>query len=305
MHDHSHHGHHHHTVSPTQAASKAFIIGICLNLAYVIAEVIAGLYTHSLALLTDAGHNLSDVAGLALSLLAIRLTKIRSNETYTYGYNKSTILSALLNAVILLIAIGILGYESIQRLSHPQPVQGGIVAWIAALGIVINTVSALLFFRQKGELNAKGAYLHLMSDAIVSAVVVVGGIVMARTNWFWLDPVISLGVLVVILIGTWSLLTESFRLSMDAVPKEISTEEISKKISNIKGITDVHHVHIWAISTTQNALTAHIVLDKNLPETSEQNVKSDLRHMLLHENIQHVTVETEKEGDENCVNQEC
>ncbi|MEO6831028.1 MAG: cation diffusion facilitator family transporter [Chitinophagaceae bacterium] len=297
--EHGHtHGHsqghsHSHIVSAAVASSRAFIMGIGLNLVYVFAEFFAGLWTHSLALLTDAGHNLSDVASLALSLMALRLARVKPTHTYTYGYKKSTILAALINAVVLFIAIGVLGFEAFERLGNPQPIEGGIVAWVAGIGIIVNGVSAFLFFKEKDELNAKSAYLHLLGDMLVSVGVVIAGIVIHFTNWYWLDTIVSLGVLVVILISTWSLLTDSFRLSMDAVPKDIDLEKVQKVMEMVAGVKAVMHVHIWAISTTENALTAHVSIED---EKNRAALLSTLKHDLQHCNIQHATIEINESG---------
>ncbi len=210
---------------------KAFVVGIGLNALFVIVEVVVGLYSNSMSLLTDAGHNLSDVASLVLSLIAFRLAKKKSTEKFTYGYKKTTVLAALFNAVFLLIAIGILGFESVHRLLNPEIVRGDTIAWVAGAGIFINVTTAFMFFKnRKIDLNIKSAYLHMMSDALVSAGVVVGGIVIVYTGWYWIDPVIGLIIMIVILIGTWSLLTDSFRLSMDAVPRDIDMNEIKNII---------------------------------------------------------------------------
>jgi cobalt-zinc-cadmium efflux system protein len=311
MHDHDHdHGkgghHHHHAVSASDIANSAFIAGIVLNATYVVAEVVAGLYTNSVALLSDAGHNLGDVAGLALSLLSFRLAKIRStNPSFTYGYKKTTILAALINAVILLIAIGILGYEAITRLRHPEPVQGGLVAWIAALGIFINGISALLFFRNKDhDLNTKGAYLHLMTDALVSLCVVIAGIAIHYTDWQWLDPAVSLAVLLVILISTWSLLRDSVRLSMDGVPPNIDIDEVNDIIKNIDGVEEIHHMHIWAMSTTENALTAHVVMNDKMSFDDKMQAVHNIKHELLHHDIHHATIELES-AEIPCEDEDC
>ena len=233
-HGHSHAGHHHHHVSPGDVANSAFIAGIVLNSAYVVVQAIAGFATHSMALLSDAGHNLSDVAALALSLMAFKLAKVKPSAQYTYGYKKTTILAALTNAVILFITIGMLGYESVNRLLHPQKVEGGIVAIVAGIGIVINLTSAFLFFRNKEQdLNTKGAYLHLLTDAMVSLGVVVSGVIIKFTNWYWLDGAVSIIVLVIILVGTWSLLTQSLKLSMDAVPDGVAVDEIESLILKV------------------------------------------------------------------------
>ncbi len=231
----------------------------------MVVQVVAGIMAHSMALLSDAGHNLGDVASLALSLMAFRLARVKPTHSFTYGYKKTTILAALTNAVILLITIGVLGYESVDRVFHPQPVQGGIVATVAGIGIVINLASALLFFRNKEhDLNTKGAFLHLLTDALVSLGVVVAGIVVSFTSWFWLDGVVSVLVLIVILIGTWSLLKDSLRLSLDAVPADMDVDAIEKVIMKIQGVESIHHMHIWAMSTTENALTTHLVLNDRL-----------------------------------------
>src|SRR5690242_19894092 len=190
-HSHSHDHGHSHAVQINKSNQNVFIIGIGLNLAFVLAEFIAGLVYNSMALLTDAGHNLSDVASLVISLVAFWMAKKKSNAIYTYGYKKTTVLAALVNAVVLLVAIGFLGYEASTRLVHPEPVKGNVIAWVAGLGIIVNSVSAFSFFRQKHELNSKAAYLHLLADALVSLGVVFAGLVISRTHLYWLDPAIG------------------------------------------------------------------------------------------------------------------
>ncbi len=305
-HDHSHGGHHHHhEVTAADAASKAFIVGIILNGIYVIVQVIMGFTTHSMALLSDAGHNLGDVASLVLSLLAFRLARAKPSEKFTYGYKKTTILAALTNAVILLLSVGMLGYESIRHLFHPHPVAGNTVALVAGIGIVINFASALLFFKNKDhDLNTKGAYLHLMSDALVSLGVVVAGIIMQYMHWFWLDSVVSIGILLVILGGTWSLLTGSLRMSLDAVPDSINKENIVAAVLQINGVEQMHHIHIWAMSTTQNALTTHLVLSDNLSFDEKLKLIHHIKHELLHLNIHHATIELES-NLLPCHNEDC
>jgi cobalt-zinc-cadmium efflux system protein len=306
MHQHHHsHGHHHHHPGQGATAGKAFVWGIVLNGIYVIAQIAAGLYTNSVALITDAVHNLGDVATLILSYIALRLTRVKPTDQYTYGYKKTTILAALINSVVLLIAIGTLGYESITRLQHPEPMQGGTVAWVAGLGIVINAVSAFLFFRDKEhELNAKSAYLHLLSDALVSLGVVITGIVVSYTGWYILDPAVSIVILLVILYGTWSLLTDSLRLSLDGVPPEVDLEKTEQVIKSVTGVSSLHHTHIWAMSTTENALTTHVILDEALSFEEKMEVVHEIKHALLHDNIQHATIEIESASqpceDENC-----
>jgi len=293
-HDHSHHSHSH-NVDFEHSNRRAFAIGIGLNLAFVLAEIIAGLIYNSMALLTDAGHNASDVASLVLSLVAFWLTRKKSNAVYTYGYKKTTVLAALINAIMLLIAIGILGYESVTRLFKPEIVKGGIIAWIAGAGIIINSISAFLFYRTKEkDLNAKSAYLHLLADAFVSLGVVVAGIVMSYTNWYWLDPAIGLIIMIIILISTWNLLKESFKMTMDAVPSGIELEKIKNIILQVQYVKNVGHVHVWPLSTTENALTAHVVVDEQLHFDEKLKVVEDIKHELEHHNIHHSTIELEK-----------
>jgi cobalt-zinc-cadmium efflux system protein len=253
---------------------------------------VAGLIYNSVALLTDAGHNAGDVASLLLSLLAIRLAKRKSNRVFTYGYKKTTILAAFINAVILLIAIGVLGYESISRLKNPEAVKGNAIAWVAGLGIIINAVSAWLFFRnKKNDINIKGAYLHLLSDALVSVGVVLTGVIIIYTKWYWLDPAAGLLIMVVILFSTWGLLRDSFKMAVDAVPAGMDINEIKKIILQTKNVTNVDHVHIWPLSTTENALTAHVTLDERLSFEQKLNVVQQVKHELFHHNIHHSTIE--------------
>ena len=294
----AHHHHHHdhsHDIDLKGANQKAFIAGIILNLLFVIVELIAGFTTNSMALLSDAGHNAGDVASLFLSLVALWIARKKSSSVFTYGYKKTTVLAALANAVILLIAVGIIGYESIHRLLvKEEAVQGNIIAWVAALGIVINAASALLFYKsQKNELNARGAYLHLLSDAMVSVGVVVSGIIISYTHWYWLDPAVGLVVMIFILISTWALLKDSFKMSVDAVPSGMELDKIKDVIAGVNNVTNVHHVHVWAMSTTENALTAHVAVNRALSFDEKLNVVHEIKHELHHQNIQHSTIELE------------
>ena len=290
-HEHSHQ--HSHAIN-AESLNKAFIIGIVLNLAFVVIEFAAGFWFDSLALLSDAGHNLSDVVSLVLALLAFRLAKVKANERYTYGYKKSTILVSLLNAVILLVAVGAIVIESIHKLNNPAVVPGGAIAWVAGVGVLINAFTAFLFMKDKEkDLNVKGAYLHMAADALVSVGVLVAGIVISRTGWYIIDPIIGLIVAVVILISTWNLLHDSLRLTLDGVPTSIDSQKVVKAIRALPGVDDVHHIHIWAISTTENALTAHIVLKQ--PE-GMQEVKHLIRHRLEDFGIGHATLEFEVPG---------
>lgn len=304
-HDHSHSHHHHHDHAPQLThLTRAFVIGIILNAAFVVAEVVGGFYTHSLSLLTDAGHNLSDVASLALALLAFKLSGVAKNSQYTYGYKRSTIVVSLLNAIILLAAVVLIAYEAAMRFMHPEAVAGATIAWIAAAGILVNGITAWLFMQGKEkDLNVRGAYLHMAIDAVVSFGVVISGVVIYFTRWFWVDSVVSLIIVFVIIGGTWSLLKDSLRLSLDGIPKELNLEKVKAAILKTKGILDVHHVHIWALSTTENALTAHLVIDQTAV-TSFSHIKEDLRHELLHLDIQHSTFEPEF-SVESCSNVQC
>ena len=289
-----HHHHHHHQLVALTAVNRAFITGIILNFIFVLIEVIIGLHIHSLSLLSDAGHNLADVGALALSLLAYRLAKVKANEKYTYGYRKTSILTALFNAVILLVSIGAIAYEAIRRLLNPEPLPGNIIAVVAGIGICINAFTAILFLKDKDkDLNVKSAYLHLMSDAIVSAGLVAGGIVIHYTSWYWLDPVFSIIIAVIIILGTWNLLKESLRLSLDGVPPNVDLQKVKDSALKVRGVAAIHHIHIWAISTTENALTAHLVVDENNTMQELEEIKKHLKHEFEHQNIHHVTLETE------------
>jgi cobalt-zinc-cadmium efflux system protein len=303
-HDHSHHHHHDHAPK-LDHLNNAFIIGIILNSVFVIIEAVVGFAQGSLSLLTDAGHNLSDVASLALALLAFKLSKVKANRKYTYGYKRSTILVSLVNAAILLAAIGIIAYEAIMRFSHPHPLQGTTIAWVAFIGIGINAVTAWLFMKDKEkDLNVKGAYLHMAVDALVSLGVVISGVVIYFTHWYWLDSVVSLIIVLVIIAGTWSLLMDSLRLEIDGVPKEMDVDKVQQELLKAPGVKDIHHLHIWALSTTDNALTAHIVIDQDTLIAFDK-IKADLRHRLEHLNISHCTFEpelvTEQCAQHNCL----
>lgn len=305
-HDHSHHHHHHHHdhTPKLDHLNTAFIIGIILNSAFVIIEVVAGLYIHSLSLLTDAGHNLSDVAGLALALLAFKLTKVTATDKYTYGYKRSTIIVSFFNALILFAAVGVIGYEAVTRFMHPEKIAGGTMAWVAFIGIGVNAFTAWLFVKDKDtDLNVKGAYMHMAIDAVVSFGVVISGVVIYFTNLYWIDSAVSLIIAIVILRGTWSLLKDSLRLEMDGVPKKITIEKIKAELLKAKGVLDVHHIHVWALSTTDNALTAHIVIDPE-HQSDFDNIKHDLRHRLEHLDISHSTFEPEF-SDVECKHQDC
>lgn len=302
------HDHHHHHAPVAEAMAhlnRAFYAGIGLNFLFVLVEAGTGLCIHSLSLLSDAGHNLADVASLALSLLAFRLLRVKPNEQYTYGYRKTTILVALFNGMVLLVSIGAIVYEALHRLLQPEPLPGLTISLVAGVGIVVNSVTALLFLRDKdSDLNVKSAYLHLLADAIVSFGLVIGGIILYYTGWQWIDPALSILVALVILKSTWTLMRHSLRLSMDGVPPGMDIGKIKTEALKIKGLRGFHHLHIWAISTTQNALTAHLVLEPSVAAGEIRHIKEELRHLLLHFGIQHATLETETEG-EGCSDLSC
>lgn len=280
--------------------NRAFIFGIGLNLAFTAVEFAAGLKYDSLALLSDAAHNLSDVGSLLIALAAYRLSKIAATKRFTFGFGKSTILASLVNAVILLIVTGGILAEAIKRFAEPRPTDGVVIIIVAGIGIVINSVSAALFFRdKKSDLNMKGAFLHLVIDAVVSLGVVISGIVIHFTGWLVIDPVISIVIAVIIIVSTWNLFRESLRLTTDAVPAGIRHDEVVKSINSVEGVNEVHHVHIWAISTTLNSLTAHVVLNPGLSAKEIGDIKMRVRERLGKHGIGHVTIETETSED-NC-----
>src|SRR6478735_991954 len=274
-HDHDHSGHSH----GPPANNAAFAIGVILNFGFVVVEVLYGLAAHSLALISDAGHNLSDVFCLLLAWGAMHLTKAAPTSRRTYGWRRSTILAALLNAVILLAAVGGITVEAIRRFAQPADVAGGTVMAVAAIGIVINGATALLFMAgRKHDLNVKGAFLHMVGDAAVSAGVVAAAFAIKLTGWLWLDPAASLAIGFVIVWGTWGLLRESINLSMDAVPADIDPKAVESYLANLGGVTAVHDLHIWAMSTTEVALTVHLVMDEPPRDDSFLLAVSDTLH---------------------------
>lgn len=291
--EHIHHDHSHTVTS----LNKAFIVGISLNAVFVLVEFLAGFWYNSLGLLSDAGHNLGDVASLVLAMLAFRLAKVQPTASYTYGYKKSTVLVSLLNAVILLVAVGIIVAESIEKLFHPRPVEGEAIAWVAGIGVIINAVTAWMFLKDKEkDLNVKGAYLHMAADTLVSVGVVVSGILIMFTGWYIIDPIIGLLIAVIIVVSTWGLLRDSIRLSLDGVPAGTNPDQVGELIRSVPGVSNVHHLHIWAISTTETALTAHVVI---LDMSHMEPIKQEIKQKLYPAGIQHATLEFEN-GNEHC-----
>lgn len=294
-------GHSHNYTPEITSLNKAFIVGIVLNLIYVIIQVIIGISINSLSLLSDAGHNFLDVAGLALAMLAFKLSTSKSTEKYTYGYKKSSILISLLNTVILLISIGAIGYEAIFRFQNPEPLPGKVIAIVAIIGIFINGISAFIFFSDKDkDINVKSAFLHLASDAIVSLGLVIGGVVIHYTQLYWIDPLLSLIVCFVVVASTWNLLKASLRLSLDGVPENVDLHKIKTEILKINEVKDFQHLHVWAISTTNNALTGHLIVSTELSNTEIETIKNKIKHTLVHLNVQHSTIEIDFKSTKNC-----
>ena len=298
-HDHSHshshndsHEHHHHHHVPQGSFSTAFAVGIFLNSIFVVIEGLYGYWSHSLALMADAGHNLSDVLGLALAWSASYLATRKPSKKFTYGYRSSSILAAIVNAIFLLVAVGGIAWEAIQRFNDPAPVGGSTVMAVAGIGIFVNGITAFLFMAgRKHDLNLRGAYLHMLSDALVSAGVVLAGLAIVWTGWHWIDPVVSLVISAVIVWGTWDLLRDSIRLALQAVPNQIDHGKVLSQLKALSGVAEVHDLHIWPMSTTETALTAHLIMPKGHPgDRFLKNISHDLDH---HFGINHVTLQIE------------
>ena len=297
-HDHAHghhhghgHGHHGHSHAPKDFG-RAFAIGTALNLGFVVVEAAAGLFTHSLALLADAGHNLSDVLGLLMAWGAVVLAKRAPSARRTYGLRKGTILASLANAALLLVAVGAIAWEAVRRFAAPEPIETGPVMIVAAVGIAINTATALMFMKgSKEDLNVRGAFLHMAADAAVSAGVVVAALAMSVTNWLWLDPVVSLVIVAVIVLGTWGLLRDSLDLALDATPRGIDPGKVRDWLVARPGVSEVHDLHIWAMSTTETAMTAHVV--RPLDADHDQFLHDACVGLASKFNIGHVTIQVE------------
>jgi len=299
-HEHDHEGHgsheHAHGVGHSHAPkdfNTAFAVGVFLNLGLVVAQIVFGLIAHSLALAADAGHNFADVLGLVLAWWASRLVKAPPTKERTYGLGSASILAALANALFLLVTMGAVAWEAIIRLEKPTEVHGQVVIWVAVLGIVVNGVSAALFYSgRKGDLNVRGAFLHLAADAGISLGVVVAGVAILLTGKTWIDPVASLVITAIIIYSTWSLFRDSMKLALQAVPPGINISEVRRCLETRAGVAGVHDMHVWAMSTTQTALTAHLV-------KPDGKLDDELLHEICHEleerfQIQHVTVQWEQ-----------
>ena len=288
-HSHPHHGHAHDAVDPTQ---RAFAVGVSLNLIFVVVELFYGIYANSLALLADAGHNFSDVIGLLIAWGAIVLAKRKPNERFTYGLRSSTIMAALINAMLLLVAVGGIIWEAAHRFSAPEQVNGSTIIWVALLGVFINIGTALMLQHgNKTDINVRGAFLHMMADAAVSVGVVVAGMGMLWLGWLWLDGAVSILIAVVILWSTWGLFRESINLALHAVPAHIDLEAVNAYLLGLNGVSEVHDLHIWAMSTTEVALTAHLLMPEGHPGDEFLTGVSETLETRFH--IEHPTLQIE------------
>lgn len=271
---------------------RAFAIGIALNSAFIVAEVVFGLFSHSLTLLADAGHNLGDVLGLVMAWAAASLQSRSATERYTYGFRRTSVLAALFNALLLLVSVGAIAWEAIRRIVHPEAVAGLTIIWVAAIGVVVNGVTAWMFASgRKGDLNIRGAFLHMTADAAVSVGVVIAGLILLRTGWTLVDPITSLVIVAIILIGTWGLFRDSLNLALDAVPQGIDLSAVRGWLEELPEVAALHHLHVWGLSTTEAACTAHIVKrDPNLDDELLRKIADGLHD---HFGIEHTTVQFE------------
>ncbi|MBO9580054.1 MAG: cation transporter [Sphingobium sp.] len=300
-HAHGHHDHdHHHGHSHAPADyGRAFAIGIVLNFGFVLVEATYGVLSGSMALVADAGHNLSDVLGLLMAWGATILSGRSPSARFTYGFKSSSILAALFNAALLLVAIGAIAVEAIQRLLTPEPINGHIVIIVSAIGIVINTATAIMFMSgRKDDLNIRGAFLHMAADALVSAGVLVSGLLIGWTGLLWIDPATSLAIVAVIAVGTWGLLKDSVKMSLLGVPPNVDHNQVAVYLRGQPGVEDVHDLHIWSIGTTETALTAHLLMPGGHPGNAFlAGLTDDLEHQFR---IDHVTIQIELDDGKAC-----
>jgi len=294
-HDHGTHGHSH----APKSFGLAFALGTALNAGFVVVEAVFGFLSNSTALLADAGHNLSDVLGLVIAWTAAVLSRRAPTPRFTYGLGSTSILAALLNSGFLLVGVGAIAWEAIQRFAHPQPVAGGTVIVVAAIGIVVNGATALMFASgRKGDINVRGAFLHMAADAAVSAGVVIAGAVILLTGWLWIDPAVSLAVCVVIMWSTWGLFKDSIRMSLDAVPPGLAIDEVRGFLASRAGVTALHDLHVWPMSTTETALTCHLVIPAGHPgDAFLMQTAHELRDRF---GIGHVTLQIETSQTTAC-----
>jgi len=297
-----HHGHSH-SHAP-KSFGRAFAVGIVLNTVFVIVEVTYGLLSNSLALIADAGHNLGDILGLVVAWIATVLARRVPTDRHTYGLRRSSVLAALSNAIILLVSVGAIAWEAVRRFSNPGPIVADTVIFVSLVGVVINTGTALMFMSgRKGDLNIRGAFLHMAADAAISLGVAVSGVFMLLWGWVWLDPVISLTIVAIIVVGTWDLLKSSVNLALDAVPENIDVDAVRKYLLSLPNVVELHHFHIWGISTTEVALTVHLVFEKS--EQSKSLLQDVSLHLRSHFKIGHSTIQCEYVGDAECVAKDC
>jgi cobalt-zinc-cadmium efflux system protein len=292
-HDHNHN--HNHNIDNY---NRAFAIGVLLNVVFVVIEGFYGIFANSLALLADAGHNLSDVAGLLLAWGANVLATKSATEKRTYGFKKVTIMASLLSAILLIVVLVGIAWEAVVRFRHPEPSAGMTVIVVAAIGVIINTFTALLFVKgQKHDLNIRGAFLHMAADAAVSLGVVIAGIFMLVKGVLWIDPVVSLVITVVIAVGTWGLLRDSINYAIDAVPQRISIPEIKKYLLSVDRVDRIHDLHVWSLSTTEVALTVHLVINEDLLNNQFLwDIQQQLHDQFI---IEHSTIQVENDKDDN------
>ena len=292
------HGSHDHSHSSNNY-NRAFAVGVSLNVIFVIVETVYGIKADSLALIADAGHNLSDVLGLLLAWGAAALARKPATEKRTYGYRKVTIMAALASSILLLVALGGISWETVGRFSHPKPVEGMTVIIVAGIGVVINTITALLFISgQKHDLNIRGAFLHMALDAVVSLGVVIAGVVILQTGLLIIDPLISVFIIILILISTWSLLRDSINLAIDSVPENIDIAGIKDCLNNQKQVIQLHDLHVWSMSTTEVALSVHLIVEDTIPNDFLSHLQQQLHDDF---EIEHSTIQIERKADEPCM----
>lgn len=291
------HSHHHHehsyslNIDSDGRLNRAFKLGIWLNAIYVVVEAVFGFFSDSMGLLSDAGHNLSDILSLVIALIAFRVSHNKPTARFTYGFKRATVNASVVNAIILYVAVALILVESIDKLIHPVEVDGGTVAWVAGVGVIVNGLTAWLFMKDRHkDLNVRGAFLHMAADALVSVGVVISGIVIACTGWEVIDPIVGIVIALLIAVGSYKMLRESLCLAFDGVPHGIEPDKIIAAISSVQGVRSVHHLHIWALSTTEVAMTVHVVVETN---SEIDGVIHDVRHLVAGMGIAHSTIEAE------------
>ncbi|WP_295732260.1 cation diffusion facilitator family transporter [uncultured Muribaculum sp.] len=290
-HSHSHHHTHALGIDTSGRLKRAFKLGIWLNALYVALEVVFGFITNSMGLLSDAGHNLSDILSLAIALIALRVSRNKPTAHFTYGFRRATVNASVVNSIILYVAVALILFESIRKLVHPVAVDGDTVAWVAAVGVLVNGVTAWLFMKDShGDLNVRGAFLHMAADTLVSIGVVVSGIVIACTGWTLIDPIVGIVIAIVIAVGSYGMLRESLCLAFDGVPRGIDVAKVTAAISAVKSVEDVHHMHIWALSTTETAMTVHVVVSDS---ADVDRIICEVRRVAAGFGVVHSTVEVE------------